>query len=74
MLNTYIVNSSFKVKQTCSYIKSRIKKSFKVNIAKVKKNPHSKVHLNNETVNLKQTIDDVLLEFTNRGQSVTHET
>ena len=28
----------------------------------------------NKTVNLKQIIDDVLLEFTNRGQSVTHKT
>ena len=53
-------------------MKKKIK--FKGNVANVKKNPYSKVHLKTETVNLKQTIDDVSLELTNMGQSVTHET
>ena len=49
------------------------KTSFNVNIA-IKKKPYSKVHLKNEKLNLKQTINEVLLEFSNRGQFVTHET
>ena len=75
------MKSTFKVKQKCLNIKSRIKKKnvcFKENIAEVKEIPCSKVPLNNETVNtihnLKRTIDALMLIFTNRGQSVTLET
>ena len=51
--------------------------NWKEDIVEVKEIPLTKVSLDNQTVNtlvdLKKTIDDLLLIFTNRGQSVTLE-
>ena len=73
------MKSTFKVKQNCLNIESGIKKNvgFKEDITEVKAIPYFKFPFKSNTIktiiNLKRTIDDLMIVFSNSGQSGTLE-